>query len=144
MAEATAGLAGPAGGPDPDYLELVRRFPLRRLADDTAAARAVAVLDALLNRNDLTPGERDYLDVLGTLVAAYEDEHEPEMGERSDPAGILADLMEARGINQAQLATESGLPKQTVSAILAGMRRPSRAAMTALGDCFGVDPGVFL
>jgi len=130
---------------DPDYLDLVRRFPLRRIADDAAAERAVAAIDGLLDLGDrITPGQRDYLDALGTLVAAYEDEHEPEMGATSDPSGILADLIEARGIKQAQVAVETGIPKQTISAILAGKRRPSRAVMTALGDYFGVHPGVFL
>ena len=52
------------------YLELVRAFPLRPIRIDKELDRAIAVIDALLDRGRLTAAEGDYLDVLGDLVTS--------------------------------------------------------------------------
>jgi HTH-type transcriptional regulator/antitoxin HigA len=59
------------------YLDLVRRFPLRPIRNEKELDRAIAVIDALLDREQLTVAEEDYLDVLGDLVEHYEDQHHP-------------------------------------------------------------------
>src|SRR5438105_6625526 len=59
------------------YLDLVRRFPLRPLRTDADLDAAVAVIDALIDRPALTAPEQDYLDVLSDLVEAYESETIP-------------------------------------------------------------------
>ena len=59
--------------PFPAYLKLIRRFPLRPIRSDADLDRAIAMVDALAARiKDLTPDERDYLDVLADLVEKYE------------------------------------------------------------------------
>ena len=66
--------------PDPmteAYLALVRRFPLEPIQDETGLDRAIALLDELLDRDDLRPEEDDYLHDLGTLVHEYEEVHWP-------------------------------------------------------------------
>ena len=54
------------------YIELIHRFPLRRLRSDAQLDEAIAIIDELVTRDDLTPGETDYLDVLSNLVHRYE------------------------------------------------------------------------
>ena len=61
----------------PSYLALIRRFPLRTLASEADLDRATAVMNSLLDRDDLDPAEDDYLDVLSDLVERYEDKHHP-------------------------------------------------------------------
>jgi HTH-type transcriptional regulator/antitoxin HigA len=61
-----------SGGGFDAYLELVRRLPLHPIRSDAELDRAVAVLDGLLSRKKLAPGERGYLDVMSDLVERYE------------------------------------------------------------------------
>lgn len=50
------------------YFELVRRLPHRPIQSDDELDRAIAMVDELVVREDLAPGERDYLDVLSDLI----------------------------------------------------------------------------
>ena len=71
--------------------------PIRTEADYQAALRRVdALLDAQLN----TP-EGDELDVLTTLITAYEDQHHPIMP--PDPVDALVYWMESRELTRRDL-----------------------------------------
>jgi len=59
------------------YFELVRQFPLRPIRSDAELDRAIALLDSLVDREDLDPDESDYLDVLGDIVEKYEGQEHP-------------------------------------------------------------------
>ena len=65
----------PIAEPPIDYLELVRRFPLRPLSSRRELAAAGAILDQYVGREDLTPGQRDYIAALARFVADYEQQH---------------------------------------------------------------------
>ena len=84
------------------YLKLVRTFPLRPIRSDDSLDRAIAVINSLLDRDDLSPAEADYLDVLSDLVERYETEEHP-MEDVSD-ADMLQHLIEAKGVTQAEVA----------------------------------------
>jgi hypothetical protein len=58
------------------YLELVKKFPLKTLKNDTEHDLALAMIDSLMGY-DLDRGSGDYLDALIVLVTKYEDEHDP-------------------------------------------------------------------
>jgi HTH-type transcriptional regulator / antitoxin HigA len=100
------------------YLELVLDFPLASIKSDKHFAEAQRVMDRLLARGTRNAGEGTYLDALSDLVAAYEDEHHTI--EPASDADMLRHLMEAKGVSQIQLSRETGLPKSTVSEVLAG------------------------
>src|SRR4051794_36379992 len=91
---------GDARGPAANdvYLELVRKFPLRPIRNDKDLDRAIAIIDALIDQDKLSPDEEDYLDVLSDLVKKYETEHHP-IPPVSD-AEMLRHLIEARGTTQ--------------------------------------------
>ena len=57
----------------PEHLALLGAFPPRPIRDDDEHRRAIEVVNGLLDRPALTPDEEDYLDVLGLLIADYED-----------------------------------------------------------------------
>lgn len=124
------------------YLELVRRFPLRPLRSDDDLDEAVAVIDSLIDLPKLSAAEQDYLDVLSDLVEAYEDEtiEIPAVGD----SDLLRFLIEQKNVTQAQTASGAGIAESTISEILAGKRKLTRAQVSKLAQFFHVDPGVFL
>jgi HTH-type transcriptional regulator/antitoxin HigA len=121
--------------------ELAMEFPLRPLRSDAEAARAVAMVDRLLDLGTRTAEEEDYLTVLTGLVVEWEDQHEPEP--EPDPAGMLRYLLDARGVSLKEAAEGSGLSEATLSRILGGRGLPGRKSVAALARYFNADPGVF-
>src|SRR5262245_44785594 len=100
------------------YLDLILAFPLASIRSAEHLAAAQQVMDHVLARAEFDEGAALYLDALSDLVAAYEDEHHA-IGPATD-ADLLRHLLEAKGITQADLHRETGLPKSTISEVLAG------------------------
>jgi HTH-type transcriptional regulator/antitoxin HigA len=134
-------IAAVYGGEQDQYLELVRRFPLRPLRTAADLAAAVEILDSLLDRDDLSAAEQDYLDVLGDLVEAYEEAAVPVR--RLDDAEMLRFLIANRGATQAEVAAGAKVAESTVSEVLSGKRKLNRAQIGKLARYFHVEPGVF-
>jgi HTH-type transcriptional regulator/antitoxin HigA len=125
----------------PGYLALLRAFPPRPIRDDDEHRRSVEVVNGLLDRPRLTFDEEDYLDVLGLLIADYEDsiyEH-PEF----TPVERLRHLMEEHGLTQAELARRTGVAVTSLSDILNGKRRISPRIRAKFAECFGVSASFF-
>ncbi len=122
------------------YLELVTAFPLASIKSQKHLAEAQKVMDRLLAKGKLDQGEEMYLDALSDLVGTYEDKRHP-IAPASD-ADMLRHLLDARGINQAQLCRDTGLPKSSVSEVLAGKKPFSRQMIRKLSDYFRVDVSV--
>ena len=123
------------------YAELVSKFPLRPLRADDELDRAIEMIDSLIIRGDLEPGEQDYLDILTDIVEKYEATEHP-MPPVSD-AAMLRHLIEARQLTQSKLATDVKIPMSTVSEVLNGKRRLNRKHIALLSQYFGVSPAVF-
>jgi HTH-type transcriptional regulator / antitoxin HigA len=122
------------------YLELVVAFPLASIKSDEHLQEAQKVIDRLLARGEFDDGEEMYLDALGDLVAAYEDEH--HVIEPASDADMLRHLMEARGVTRAQLGRDTMIPRSTISEVLAGKKPFSRRMIRKLADFFNVDVSV--
>lgn len=123
------------------YLRLVRAFPLRPLRTEEDLDRAIEVIDSLLDRENLNAAEADYLDVLGDLVERFEAEHDP-IEDVSD-ADMLAHLIDAKGVTQADVARGTRIAVSTISEVLSGKRTLSRTHIGKLARYFGVAPGTF-
>jgi|GEM_PF-943729 len=130
------------GGADPAYLTLILRLPLRPIRTHAELDAATCVIDELTDRDDLTVGETDYLDVLGDLVEKYEDEH-VDMPHVS-AAAMLRSLMEEKGVRQADVVRSTGISKTVLSLVLNGKRDLTRVHIGALSKYFGVNPDAFL
>jgi HTH-type transcriptional regulator/antitoxin HigA len=125
----------------PEYLELLRVFPPRPIRGDDQHRRAVEVVNLLLDRPALTPDQEDYLDLLGLLIADYEDsiyEHH-----EFTPVERLRHLMDEHALTQAELARRAGVAVTSLSEILHGKRRISPRVRAKLAECFGVSASFF-
>jgi HTH-type transcriptional regulator/antitoxin HigA len=98
------------------------------------------VIDSLLDRDKLSADERDYLNLLGTLVYEYEEKQEPI----PDIYGVelLKALLDEFGMRQKDLVpvfrTES-----IISDILKGKRQLSARHIQELAQFFHISPAAF-
>lgn len=76
--------------------------------------------------------EGDELDILVTLIEAYEAIHYP-MGENADPIAAIKESMKAKGFKQKDLAPILG-SESRVSEILNRKRKPTAAMILALHE----------
>jgi HTH-type transcriptional regulator / antitoxin HigA len=122
------------------YIELLRSFPPRPISDEIEFAATQSVVDALLDRPELTADEQDYLNVLGTLISEYEQTLEP----LPDISGIelLEVLIAEQNLRQKDLVpifkTES-----IVSDVLHRRRKLTVSHIQELAEFFHVSPAVF-
>src|SRR3569832_810298 len=132
------------GNPEPpsrSYLALVRKLPLRPIPSDAELDRAIAMVDALLDRDDLDASEQDYLDVLSDLVERYEDRTDPPR-DVSD-AELLRFLMDQKGGKQVELSRATGIVESTISAEVSNTRTLNRSQIGKPAGYFHVSPSVF-
>ena len=122
------------------YWNLVVELPLISIKTETQGAAAQAMLDRLLARGKLDEGEEMYVDALSDLVATYEDAHCP-IGPASD-ADMLRHLLDAKGISQFELHRQTGIPKSTISEMLARKKPFSRTMIRTMANFFQVDTSV--
>jgi HTH-type transcriptional regulator/antitoxin HigA len=123
------------------YLALLRAFPPRPIRDGEEHRRVIAVVNSLLDRPALNADQQDYLDVLGLLIADYED----SIYEHPDftPVDRLRHLMEEHSLTQAALARRAGVAATSLSDILNGKRRISPRVRAKFAECFGVSNSFF-
>jgi HTH-type transcriptional regulator / antitoxin HigA len=124
------------------YLELVCQVPLRPIRSEAELDSAIAMIDALLDLDERSGDEEDYLDVLSDLVEKYEDENDPMPTVAS--TDMLRFLIDNRATTQTEVATETGIAESTISEILAGKREMNRKHIEALARHFRVNPAVFM
>jgi HTH-type transcriptional regulator / antitoxin HigA len=143
-----AGTGAAVAGATEDYLELVRRLPLRPISTRAEYDRALAVLDELLphgETGDLAAGEKDYVNVLARLVRDYDEEHSSILAEarKLTPIDMLKYLMEEHQMNTIGLGKLVGGSGQA-SMILRGKRELSKANIRMLATHFNVSAALFI
>jgi HTH-type transcriptional regulator/antitoxin HigA len=126
-----------------EYMELVRRFPLRPLRSERERAAAGAILDGLVGRDGLSEGEREYGAALAYFVADFERGRVRILRRSLSPLQLLRHLLEENGLNTADLGRILG-SRGVASEVLAGKRALSKAMIGKLAERFGVDGGLFL
>ena len=98
--------------------------------------------DRLSERDSLEQAEEDYLDVLDGLISQYEKEHHAVA---PLPDGeFLRELIDARGVNQRQVAEATGIVYSMISAVLAGRRNSDARPDRHSARYFHVQVGAFL
>lgn len=111
--------------------------PVRSEAD---YERALEDIDALFDARPGTP-EGDELDVLVTLVEAYEAEHHPI--DSPDPISLIEFAMEQRGATRADLEPIIGL-RSRVSEVLTRKRPLTLAMIRKLNEEWGLPADVLV
>lgn len=123
-----------------NYINLLVKFPPRPITSEAELEATQSVIDKLIDQEILTPEERDYLNVLGSLIWEYEQKQQ----EIPDIYGteLLKVLLQERGMRQKDLIsifkTESIL-----SEILNGKRQLTSRHIQELADFFNLSPAVF-
>ena len=126
------------------YLELVQYVPLRPIRNESELDEAINMVNYLLDqldRRSWSRDEKDYIDVLGSLIEKYESEH--IIFKRSPAHKMLRFLIESKGVTQSQVAKDCRIAESTISAVLAGSRKLPRNHIEKLSRYFHVEPGVF-
>ena len=126
-----------------DYLDLVRLFPLRPIRSESEMRIAGEMLDRLVGREDLTPGQRDYLEALARFVRDFEEQNFRDKLQKLTPVEVLRNLMTENRMNTSDLGAVLG-SRGLASEVLNGKRGLSKTLIAKLAKRFRVDPGLFL
>ena len=124
----------------PTYIELLQAFPPRPIKTEEELFATQKIIDSLIDSTPLTSDEKDYLNILGTLVYEYEQTQQPV----PDIYGVdlLQVLIEENGLLQKDLVpifkTES-----IISAILKKRRKLTTRHIEELAEFFHISPAVF-
>ena len=126
------------------YRELVDRFPLRPIHDRVDSENATEILDAMaLHNDDFTADQSDYFDVLSSLVATYEAEHDPLLIPKSTPVETLKSLLDAHNMSASDLGRILG-NRELGSKILRGERKLTINHVKKLARRFRLEPSIFI
>ncbi len=122
------------------YIELLKSFPPRPITSEEELQATQQVIDSLIDRGELTTDEQDYLNVLGTLVYEYEQNHKPI----PDIHGV--DLLKAL-LTELDLRQKDLVPifktESIVSEVLSGQRQLTATHIGKLAEFFHISPAAF-
>lgn len=122
------------------YLQLLQKFPPRPIRTEEQFLAVQNVIDDLVDAEEITSEEQDYLNVLGMLVHDYEEQQVsiPDL----NGIDLLRALMDEFRLKQKDLVpifkTES-----IVSAILNGQRSFTVEHIEKLAKFFHISPAAF-
>jgi HTH-type transcriptional regulator/antitoxin HigA len=126
-----------------DYLALVQRLPLRPLRTVAEYNAAAKLLDTMVLRQDLSDGEKDYVEALSVFIEDFDRRHNVFDTSGRTPLDMLRHLMEANDWDVTALGALLG-SKGVASEVLRGKRSLSKSHIFKLAERFNVDPGLFL
>ena len=122
------------------YIELLKAFPPRTIKTEEDLEATQNVVDSLIDKGKSTQDERDYLNLLGTLI--YEYEQTQDIVPDIFGVDLLKALIAELNLRQKDLVpifkTES-----IVSDILNGKRNLTVEHIQKLAEFFDISPAVF-
>ena len=123
------------------YLRLLTRIRPRPINSKREYQRLLKELDALMTPYpDAADGRM--IELLSVLIENYESAKYPVPD--VPPGRMLAHMIEARELTQAEVAAATGIPASTISAVIAGRRNLSAEAIARLCGYFNVSSDVFI
>ncbi len=90
----------------------------------------------------LSRAEGELLELLATLAEQYESIEHPTP--QASQADLLTHLIDARGITQAELSRQAGIPRSVITNVLKGRRTISQASIARLAAYFQVSAAEFI
>lgn len=127
----------------PIWGDLQHRLGLSPIHSKAQYNRMVQLMNSLVDEvgsNEKHP-LADLLEIVGDIIAAYEDRHVPIAD--AEPREVLRLLIEQNSLQQKDLAFELG-SQSVVSEILSGKRAINARQAKALAARFAISPGAFL
>ncbi|MBI1390446.1 MAG: transcriptional regulator [bacterium] len=86
-----------------DYAGLMRLHMIRLIHDDVEYRNALGAVEALAGREDLTPDQGDYLDLLSEQIEKYEEKRYTIETNGGGPVDTLAFLLEENEMSTSDL-----------------------------------------
>ena len=123
------------------YGELCAEAIPRVITDDREFDRMAKKLEDLAFRGKPTAEETALVELLATLIQAYDERHHPLP--QLPPHKMISFLMNQRHLRQADLLPVFG-SRSAASDVLSGKREPSKAHIRKLADFFHVSTDLFL
>ena len=122
------------------YLELLKQYPPRPIHDEEDLEMMQEVINRLLDKPQLTVEEREYLNVLGSLIYEYEENQEPI----PDIYGLelLKFILEEKKLQKQDLLSifES---KSTLDDIFDGLQELTPIYIQKLANFLNISPDLF-
>jgi len=126
-----------------NYDSLLLEYKPRPIRNERDHARALRQIDKIMRRGPKLPrAESELVEVLATLIENYESVAQPTP--QVSPADRLAHLIDARGVTNAEVAAATGIPRSTITNVIAGRRKLSTANVARLANYFDVPAGDFI
>jgi HTH-type transcriptional regulator/antitoxin HigA len=124
-----------------NYLELLQTFPPRPIANEDDFNKTQKIIDTLIDKDELTPDEQDYLSVLGSLIRDYEDINLtlPKL----NPVELIQALLDDAGLQIQDLIFIFD-NEITLSKILTNQQELTLSQIKKLAQFFKISPAVFL
>ncbi|MBO3462197.1 transcriptional regulator [Aetokthonos hydrillicola Thurmond2011] len=129
----TIGLQSPSSY----YMELINRFPPRPITNEAELIATQNRINSILDKENITQDDRDYLKVLGTLVYDYEEKYEPMPTLKGTE--LLKALLEESNLQPKDLIHICG-SESTVLDILNGKRQLTENQVQELAAFFQISP----
>ncbi len=123
------------------YDELLLEIKPRPIRTPAEYRRALKQIDGLMG-NDPSREQSLMIDLLASLVQQYEAIAFPPP-RKLPPSELLAELLEARELTQAEVCRRTGISRAVLSNVLAGRRGVSKIAAARLGRALHVPPDAF-
>jgi HTH-type transcriptional regulator / antitoxin HigA len=125
-----------------EYQSLLLDFTPRPIRTEAEYRRTMRQIDRFMKAERLSRAEGQLLELLATLAEQYESIGYPTP--RVSQADLLSHLIDARGVSQAGVARETGVPRSVVTNVLKGRRGISQANIDRLARFFHVSPAAFI
>ena len=122
------------------YLELLKQYPPRPIHNEEDLEMMQEVINRLLDKPQLTAEEREYLNVLGSLIYEYEENQEPI----PDIYGLelLKFILEERNLQKQDLLSIFA-SKSTLDDILDGQQDLTPIYSQKLANFLNISPDLF-
>lgn len=127
--------------PSSYYLQLINTFPPRPINNEAQLLATQDQIDAIIDRQNITQDDKDYLEVLGTLVYDYEQKHEPMPV--LEGIELLKALMSEENLQPCDLLAIFE-DESSVREILEKRQEMTAKQVQKLGDFFQISPIRFL
>ncbi|MBP0016753.1 MAG: transcriptional regulator [Cyanobacteria bacterium SBLK] len=123
------------------YLELLKTFPPRPITSEEELIETQNRVDRLLDSKEFTRDDKDYLNVLGTLI--YEYEQKQDIVPDIYGVELLKSLMEEMGLSKSDLVPI--FKTEEIAADILDEKQPlTMQQMEELADFFHVSLSLFL
>ena len=127
--------------PSSYYLQLINTFPPRPINNEAQLLATQDQIDAIIDRQNITQDDKDYLEVLGTLVYDYEQKHEPMPV--LEGIELLKALMSEENLRPCDLLSIFE-DESSIMEILEKKQEMTAKQVQKLGDFFQISPIRFL